>query len=209
MPSHNATAMRRQPQHTRGQLRVEAILRAATAVFGARGFESATTNAIARRARASIGSLYQYFPNKEAILQAVVTRHRAELNTLFAGLLTPELLRQPTPVLVDRVLAGAAGFITGHAGFGRIFWHSPASPRLAAIAAQLDDEMITRVDTGFALRYPRLPRRHRRLHATITVTMLKALLALADTAPTAERKRILAETRSILTDYLDQIERAR
>lgn len=203
-----STDMRRQPRHARGQRRVEAILRAATAVFDAQGFAAATTNAIARRARASIGSLYQFFPNKEAILQAVVNRHREELNALFASLLTADNLRQPTAVIVERVLSGAAAFIAGHAGFGRIFWHSSASPRLAAIAAQLDDEIVARVEAGFAVRYPRLSRPRRRLHATVSVAMLKALLALADAASRANRPRIMAETQTILAQYLDQIDRS-
>lgn len=197
--------MRRQPQLPRGQRRVDAILRAAVAVFDAQGYEAATTNAIARRARASIGSLYQFFPNKEAILQAVVTRHRAEMADLFAHLMTAETLTLPTAVIVDHAIDGAAEFIDTHVGFGRIFWHSPASPRLAAIAAQLDDEIITRVDAGFALRYPGLTARQRRLHAAVTVTMLKSLLALADSSPARERGLVLAEVKSVLAHYLDQI----
>ena len=200
------TKMRRQPQLQRGQRRVDAILRAAVAVFDAQGYEAATTNAIARRARASIGSLYQFFPNKEAILQAVVTRHRAEMAELFGRLITAETLRLPTRVIVDNVIDGSADFIDAHVGFGRIFWHSPASPRLAAIAAQLDDEIIDRVDAGLALRYPHLSARRRRLHATITVTMLKALLALADSSPARERSLVLAEVKSVLAHYLDQID---
>lgn len=200
------TKMRRQPQLQRGQRRVDAILRAAVAVFDAQGYEAATTNAIARRARASIGSLYQFFPNKEAILQAVVTRHRAEMAELFGRLITAETLRLPTRVIVDNVIDGSADFIDAHVGFGRIFWHSPASPRLAAIAAQLDDEIIDRVDAGLALRYPHLSARRRRLHAAITVTMLKALLALADSSPARERSLVLAEVKSVLAHYLDQID---
>ena len=200
------TKMRRQPQLQRGQRRVDAILRAAVAVFDTQGYEAATTNAIARRARASIGSLYQFFPNKEAILQAVVTRHRAEMAELFGRLITAETLRLPTRVIVDNVIDGSADFIDAHVGFGRIFWHSPASPRLAAIAAQLDDEIIDRVDAGLALRYPHLTARRRRLHAAVTVTMLKALLALADSSPARERGLVLAEVKSVLAHYLDQID---
>lgn len=205
MTSATRTAMRRQPQRERGQRRVDAILRAAATIFDARGFEAATTNAIARRARASIGSVYRFFPNKEAILQALVTRHRADLNRLFGGLITPEVLRLPTVVIVDRVIDGSAAFIADHVGFGRIFWHSPASPRLAAIAAQLDDEIVARVDAGLAIRYPKLSRAKRRLHARVTVATLKSLLALADVAASTERAATLRETKTILAHYLDQI----
>jgi hypothetical protein len=45
----------------------------------------------------------------------------------------------------------------------------------------------------------------RRLHAAVTVTMLKALLALADASPARERGLVLAEVKSVLAHYLDQI----
>lgn len=53
---------------------VEAIFEAAARVFGESGFEAATTNAIAERAGVSVGSLYQYFPNKRVLLEALHER---------------------------------------------------------------------------------------------------------------------------------------
>jgi len=54
---------------------VEAILVAAAQVFRRNGYATATTDRIAERAGVSIGSLYQYFPNKDAILVALAERH--------------------------------------------------------------------------------------------------------------------------------------
>jgi AcrR family transcriptional regulator len=51
------------------------LIEAAARVFGATGFDNATTNTIAERAGVSIGSLYQYFPNKTVLLEAVHERH--------------------------------------------------------------------------------------------------------------------------------------
>src|SRR5882757_10060075 len=68
-------APRKRPQQRRSQATVDAILEAATEVFGGSGFASVSTNAIAGRAGVSIGSLYQYFPNKLALLEAVRERH--------------------------------------------------------------------------------------------------------------------------------------
>lgn len=70
--------MRRKPQQARGQRRVNTILDAASQVFSELGYEAATTNIIAIRANTSIGSLYQFFPNKEAILSAIATRYTAQ-----------------------------------------------------------------------------------------------------------------------------------
>jgi AcrR family transcriptional regulator len=54
---------------------VETILEAATRVFDQHGYAQTTTNLIAERAGVSIGSLYQYFPNKDALLTALHERH--------------------------------------------------------------------------------------------------------------------------------------
>lgn len=66
---------RRKPRQVRAELTRERILTAAAHVFAEYGYAAGTTNRIAERARISIGSLYQYFPNKDAILAELVVRH--------------------------------------------------------------------------------------------------------------------------------------
>jgi AcrR family transcriptional regulator len=66
---------RRQPRQVRAELTRERILTAAAHVFAEHGYAAGTTNRIAERARISIGSLYQYFPNKDAILAQLLVQH--------------------------------------------------------------------------------------------------------------------------------------
>ncbi|MFE9683199.1 TetR/AcrR family transcriptional regulator [Streptomyces sp. NPDC006285] len=66
---------RRKPRQVRAELTRERILAAAAHVFVEFGYAAGTTNRIAERARISIGSLYQYFPNKDAILAELLVRH--------------------------------------------------------------------------------------------------------------------------------------
>lgn len=66
---------RKSPSQVRSQETVEAVLDAAAHTFSEHGFAAATTNSIAEKAGVSIGSLYQYFPNKLAILEALRERH--------------------------------------------------------------------------------------------------------------------------------------
>jgi AcrR family transcriptional regulator len=66
---------RREPRQVRAELTRERILNAAAHVFTEYGYAAGTTNRIAERARISIGSLYQYFPNKDAILAQLLVRH--------------------------------------------------------------------------------------------------------------------------------------
>ncbi|MEU6242199.1 TetR/AcrR family transcriptional regulator [Streptomyces sp. NPDC047024] len=66
---------RRKPRQVRAELTRGRILAAAAHVFAEYGYAAGTTNRIAERARVSIGSLYQYFPNKDAILTELLLQH--------------------------------------------------------------------------------------------------------------------------------------
>jgi AcrR family transcriptional regulator len=67
--------MRKQPQQARSCATIDAILQAAAHILGQRGWRGITTNAVADAAGVSIGSLYQYFPNKLSLVEAVRGRH--------------------------------------------------------------------------------------------------------------------------------------
>lgn len=69
---------RKQPIQKRSKATVDDLLSAAAQVFESCGYAAGTTNRIADRAGASIGTLYQYFPSKEAIAVALLERHIAE-----------------------------------------------------------------------------------------------------------------------------------
>jgi AcrR family transcriptional regulator len=70
---------RKKPRQERSLKTYDAILEAATRVFGERGYAGATTNDIAELAGVSIGSLYQYFPNKDALIVALQAHHKNEI----------------------------------------------------------------------------------------------------------------------------------
>lgn len=83
---------RRKPRQVRAEVTRERVLTAAAHVFAEYGYAAGTTNRIAEHARISIGSLYQYFPNKDAILAELMVRHidrgtwtRADQLDLSAG----------------------------------------------------------------------------------------------------------------------------
>lgn len=66
---------RKNPEQDRSRATVDAILSAAAHVLVKAGYEAFTTNRVAERAGVSIGSLYQYFPNKDALLCELMKRH--------------------------------------------------------------------------------------------------------------------------------------
>ena len=70
-----STSPRRRPRQARAQATVEAIIKATSHVLVEEGYDRASTNRIAHAAGVSIGSLYQYFPSKEALVAALVETH--------------------------------------------------------------------------------------------------------------------------------------
>ncbi len=74
---------RKFPQQERARATVEAIIVATAQILTEQGFETLTTVRIAERAGVSVGSLYQYFPNKQALAAAVVDHYSEKLATVF------------------------------------------------------------------------------------------------------------------------------
>lgn len=87
MPRKTHTAPRKLPQQDRSRVTVEAILTAAAHILTEDGYDNASTNRIAERAGISIGSLYQYFPNKEAIITALRECHVNEMMAIVESAL--------------------------------------------------------------------------------------------------------------------------
>jgi AcrR family transcriptional regulator len=75
MSESPAVIPRKRPKQARARATIEAILAAAAQILVRNGIEAATTNHIAERAGVSVGTLYQYFPSKEAVIFALVERH--------------------------------------------------------------------------------------------------------------------------------------
>lgn len=106
--------MRKHPQQARSQETVLAIIMAATQVLGRRGWANFNTNEVASVAGVSIGSLYQYFPNKLALVEAIRVRHFNCILNVFSRL---ETLGQDRSKLVETLLRG---MLEAHAGSPRL-----------------------------------------------------------------------------------------
>jgi AcrR family transcriptional regulator len=85
---HTALEKRKAPRQERSRATVEAILQAATYILVRRGYGGLTTNGIAERAGVNIASLYQYFPNKKAIVAEIYRRHVAAVRAARLAALT-------------------------------------------------------------------------------------------------------------------------
>lgn len=91
MPRNVPTSLRKRPRQARSEATVSAILEATAQVLVEEGYDRASTNRVAKRAGVSIGSVYQYFPNKEALVGELVDRYSNEITQMVMGYLGGDL----------------------------------------------------------------------------------------------------------------------
>lgn len=96
------TTPRKRPRQTRSKATVDSILEATARVLIAQGFDGLTTNGVAEAAGVSIGSLYQYFPNKHAVLAELARRLERRTEVALSA-----LLETATDLPLDEVVARA------------------------------------------------------------------------------------------------------
>ena len=109
MPGRRMLKPRKTPSQERARATVEAILEAAAYILVRDGWEKFTTNSVAERAGVNIGSLYQYFPNKESIVAELQRRHiekgRAAYPDMLGQLRSQPNLRAALKMLIDGAIA--------------------------------------------------------------------------------------------------------
>lgn len=189
---------RRQP---RGLLRAEEILRAAGALFAEVGYDKATTNTIAARAGVSPGSLYQFFPNKEAIAQAYAAAATAQLHRVYDDVLAPDVLGLPFPAFLDAFVDALVAFNRDYPGYLALSIASTISAPLALALADLRQGIGARLDALFAALSPTSPPEHRRLRGLVSYRVFLALLPLALGGDGEDEEAIVREMKTVLYRY--------
>jgi AcrR family transcriptional regulator len=117
-PPKPSSALRKSPRQARAQATVAAIVEAAARILLERGQAALTTNRIAARAGVSVGSLYQYFPNKLAVVRALLERELARAESA-----RPARLDDPACSLHERLRSAVDWHLEVHArypGHGRL-----------------------------------------------------------------------------------------
>jgi len=100
------TDPRKEASQERSRATVDALVAATARILVREGFDKASTNRIAEVAGVSVGSLYQYFPGKEALVAAVIERHNQEIMQTVRGELAG-IAAQPLAHGVRRLIAAA------------------------------------------------------------------------------------------------------
>jgi AcrR family transcriptional regulator len=191
-------------RRARGLQRMASILDAAETVFAHMGYEEATTNHIAAQAEISPGSLYQFFSNKEEIAQALATRYTEELQRAYDSIFSVEAASLPFSLWLDQILDTLLAFHFAHPAF-HILLNTPVSSHVTSLTHALPQELQARFELGFERRAPTLSPTRRRLSATMSVLLFKAVLLQILQAEEDERRLLVDELKTVLRCYLEPL----
>jgi AcrR family transcriptional regulator len=188
-------------RQARGQRRIEHILDISAQVFAEVGFEAASTNMIVARAGVPIGSVYQFFPNKEAIAEALAERFAQRLRQTQA-VFGPEIDYLPLDELIDHVIDPLVAFHVAHPGFQALFSGSLVSPRLASAIDAFLTAVVGRAEAMLAVRASHLSPERRTRCARVSVEIVRALLPLVVASAPAEHDAVVVELKAAERGYL-------
>jgi AcrR family transcriptional regulator len=190
-------AVMREPRRQRGRDRVAALLQAGAAAFAEKGYEATTMTEVAARARASIGSLYQFFSSKEALADALLAGYGEQV---LAGLQAVEAqaAQLAVPALADALIDLLVGLKEKRAAALVLF----EARQDVAQPLRLRDDMREGVARILALRAPWLPPDRAMAMAIVVLLQMKAAAALGVEPGLKPRAAALAELRRMTRLYL-------
>lgn len=190
----------------RGKKRIAELLRAAGEVFAEVGYENATTNAIAGKARVSPGTLYQFFRNKEAIAEALAAEYAAKNQALHETVFEANKAKIPLGELIDRLVDPFLEFRRNSPGFQALFTGSVVSHELAERSRVLHEQMKQRVAQLIQFRSPDLESETVLTAAETSVQIVKGMLPLALEGTPKQREIGARELKLVLERYLTPLD---
>ncbi|MEJ3748782.1 TetR/AcrR family transcriptional regulator [Actinomycetes bacterium KLBMP 9797] len=194
-------------RQARGRQRIADILDAALALFAENGYERASTNAIAARAGISPGSLYQFFPNKEAIAEALAARLLEQMRDAHSSAFDQTRVTELTLAeLIDRTVDPLIAFNVANPGAKTLLANTDVPAGLEEAVRPLHGAVVSRVAALLAGRSPHLPAAELDLAAMVAVRIVAAMMPPIVAARGNERDTLTAELKKALYGYLAQLE---
>lgn len=190
-------------RNARGEQRQQALLRAAAKVFGRLGYHETTTNAIALEAGVSPATLYQFFPNKEAIASALASMYAREMTEAGRAIDSEGVLSFTEAI--GELINMCIRFNRRRPEFHTLVVDAPLS-----VAAREDKQVLGQVFVDFiAVRLrselPRLSRSEAAHHGQIALMIFNGILDKLTVASPQARPRLQQAMRDAILRYLTPV----
>lgn len=189
-------------RQARGERRITQLLQAAARVFCTLGYTASSTNAIAREAGVSPGTLYQFFPNKEAIAVELGGQLIREMEETHGAVFTPEVAALPLDELIDAVTDPFIDFNCANPAFLALIKGPDTPGKVTEGHDALHASLVARLTGLVEARTPSMTAVERTLVTEMSFTMFKAGLDLVVQHGPEERAAYTAELKAALYRYL-------
>lgn len=195
---------RKQPQQARAQQTVNAILEATVQVLDREGLDAATTTRIAEVAGVSIGSLYQYFSHRDAILNALQDREFERTLLFMQRVLAEANLREAPRKTVDAVLRGLAELYERSPGLHRVLAIDGLRVAKAERVHAFDLRVIDVIRHFLSVMDAPIARRNVEAAAFVVYQSVRAtmLAYLLERPPGLNAERLITELTELIIGYL-------
>lgn len=194
------TSTHRAPQQSRSRTTVARILAAADEEIGEVGPTAASTTSIAKRAGVSVGGLYRFFADKEAIFDALAQTYLADVSAPYAEVLESMSDRDQLGAAIGALVDRAAELQLAHPGYYRLT-EERAPDRLDSPAHQVREQLISQFVAGFAQAGITAPDPELRRVIDICIETVRHTLVRAPFEG-AERVALIDELRRMLVSYV-------
>ena len=191
----------RTPKRTNGIRRVAVILKAGEEVIAEKGYESATMAEIAARSDTRIGSLYRFFPGKEALANALIDRYRENIDLAFDAI-DAEVVSLSVQSLADRLLGT---LLRLHPKGAATFRLMEARPEWSIKREELRSVALRRIAQTLRIHSPRLEESLAQDVSTVLLLNMKSMKAFAIMSDRERASGALRELHRMNRLYLENI----
>lgn len=192
----------KEPKRKRGIARVAKLLDAGAAVFADQGYKAATMTEIAARAEAPIGSLYQFFPNKDVLADALVARYAEHVEAALDRI-SAQAAELDGAQLADRLL----DVLVAHAAERSLAlslldarWEQPG-----VRPGVLRESLRKRITEILRLWRPELPEEQAQVMSVVLFQAMKSLVQLHEEKRYPGKAEAIAHWRGWVQRYLTEI----
>jgi len=198
-----ATKPRKRPVQRRSRATVDALVTATARVLVRHGYDTASTNRIAKAAGVSVGSLYQYFPSKEALVAALIERHLESRRAMLRDQAV-ELAQAPLDVAVRRFIETLIAAQSQSPRLERVIVEQV--PRVAGLdrLKAFDQEIVEMLTAYLGLHRRSIRRPDLRVAAEVLYLAVRGATvgAVLDPSPTLDVATLTEEMTLLVLCYL-------
>lgn len=190
-------------RNARGEQRQRNLLRAAAAVFGRLGYHGTTTNAIATEAGVSPATLYQFFPNKEAIASELASKYAREMAEAERAIDSEGALSFTEAIheLIDVCM----NFNRTRPEFHTLVLDAPLSAAAREDKQALGQVFVDFISARLRRELPELSRSQAAHHGQVALMIFRGILDEFSTAPHGARTRLQKAMHDAILRYLEPV----